>query len=136
MEIPHFETAKTFDYKPRPRLVFGNDSVERVGELAREYGARKVLLVTDPGIVKAGHLEKVRGILEQAGLATAVFQDVIENPTTRTVSECVSVAQREKNDFFIALGGGSSMDTAKGCNFILTNGGKVQDYWGVAKATK
>jgi alcohol dehydrogenase len=52
------------------------------------------------------------------------------------VQECLQVAQAAKIDSIIGLGGGSSMDTAKGCNFLLTNGGRIQDYWGVGKATK
>jgi len=52
------------------------------------------------------------------------------------VDDCVAVAKSAGVDLIIGLGGGSSMDTAKGCNFILTNGGRMQDYWGVGKATK
>ncbi|MEC7821265.1 MAG: iron-containing alcohol dehydrogenase, partial [Candidatus Neomarinimicrobiota bacterium] len=59
-----------------------------------------------------------------------------ENPTTEDVGRCVEVAREESIDILIGLGGGSSMDTAKGCNFILTNGGEMKDYWGSGKATK
>jgi len=69
-------------------------------------------------------------------LAFALFDKAVENPTTSCVDECLSIAKREKIDTFIALGGGSSMDTAKGCNFLLTNGGRMQDYWGIGKAAK
>ena len=61
---------------------------------------------------------------------------VIENPTTRCVENCVQAARAAGADILIGLGGGSSMDTAKGCNFLLTNGGQMRDYWGVGKATK
>lgn len=125
-----------FDYQPRTRLVYGVGSVERTGELAREFGARRVLLVTDLGIVAAGHADRVRGILEGAGLFTALFDQVRENPTTGCVDRCVSAAREAQADFIVGLGGGSSMDTAKGCNFILTNGGRMQDYWGSGKATQ
>ena len=135
-ELPQFSTLAAFDHQPRTRIVFGVDSVERVGELAGELALRKVLLVTDPGIVKAGHAERVAQTLSNAGLAVSVFADVEENPTTRCVAECVEAARKAGVEGFIALGGGSAMDTAKGCNFILTNGGRMQDYWGVAKATK
>src|SRR5207253_7359155 len=63
-----------------------------------------------------------------------VFDQVRENPTTRDVDRCLRVAQSAGIDTLVGLGGGSSMDTAKGCNFLLTNGGRVQDYWGVGKA--
>ncbi len=125
-----------FDHQPRTRLVFGNDSVERTGELCREYGATKVLVVTDPGLVKAGHAEHVIVSLNKAGIPFELYDRVRENPTTKDVDQCLAVARTEKIDFIIGLGGGSSMDTAKGCNFILTNGGVIKDYWGVAKAAK
>jgi alcohol dehydrogenase len=135
-ELPQFSTLAAFDHQPRTRIVFGVDAVERVGELAGELALRKVLLVTDPGIVKAGHAERVAQTLSNAGLAVSVFSDVEENPTTRCVAECMEAARKAGIEGFVALGGGSAMDTAKGCNFILTNGGRMQDYWGVAKATK
>ena len=125
-----------FDYEPRTRLVFGVNSVERVGELARELGAKKVLLVTDPGIVAAGHVERVERLLKSARLKVALFGKARENPTTRDVDECLAAAKSAGIDTIIGLGGGSSMDTAKGCNFLLTNGGRMQDYWGIGRATK
>ena len=135
-ELPQFSTLAAFDHQPRTRLVFGVDTIERIGELARELALRKVLLVTDGGIVKAGHAERAAQILSKAGLTVSVFGDVEENPTTRCVADCVDAARKGGIDGFVAIGGGSSMDTAKGCNFILTNGGRMQDYWGVGKATK
>ncbi len=125
-----------FDYQPRTRLIFGPDTIERVGELARDLGGRRALLVTDRGIVSAGHAGRAVGFLEAAGLQVEVYDAVRENPTTRDVAQCLEVARRAEIDILIGLGGGSSMDTAKGCNFILTNGGEMKDYWGVGKATK
>lgn len=126
--------AGLFDFVPRTRLVFGANTVERVGELAAELGGKRVLLVTDPGIVKAGHAARVQESLAKAGLHVSLFDRAKENPTTKCVDECVAVASAEKVDLLVGLGGGSSMDTAKGCNFIFTNGGRMQDYWGVGKA--
>jgi alcohol dehydrogenase len=133
--LPHWFEAP-FDFQLRTRLVFGVNSVERVGELARAVGARTVLLVTDRGIVAAGHASRVQKLLEKARLKLVVFSHVEENPTTRVVQECVAVARDGGIDTIVAVGGGSSMDAAKGCNFILTNGGRMQDYWGVGKAAK
>ncbi len=125
-----------FDHQPATRLVFGVDSVERVGGLARELGAKRILLVTDPGIVAAGHAGRVQRSLGGAGLEVTLFGQAQENPTTRDVDDCVAAARAARVDTIVGLGGGSSMDTAKGCNFLLTNGGRMQDYWGVGKATK
>lgn len=129
-------TLAAFDHHPRVRMVFGAGSSERTGEIAREYGAERVLLVTDPGIVAAGHAARIQRSLEAAGLAATVFDRADENPTTATVEHCVETAREAKVNFIVGLGGGSAMDTAKGCNFILTNGGKMQDYWGSGKARK
>ena len=125
-----------FDVEGRPRLVFGSGSSARAGELARSLGGRNALLVTDAGIVKAGHAGRVEQSLRAAGFTVTTFSDVHENPTTRDVDACLAVAREAKIDLIVGLGGGSSMDTAKGINFLLTNGGRMQDYWGVGKATK
>ena len=128
--------ATGFDHQPRTRLVFGTDTLERVGELARDLGGRHVLLVTDKGLAAAGHPSRAVSFLEAAGLHVTIYDEVRENPTTVDVDRCVEVARAAGIDLIVGLGGGSSMDTAKGCNFILTNGGRMEDYWGIGKATK
>jgi len=75
-------------------------------------------------------------ILEESGFVVRVFDQTTENPTTNEVDACVKVAQEFEPQLIIGFGGGSSMDTAKGCNFVYTNGGQMQDYWGIGKATK
>lgn len=124
------------EFTSRTRLVFGMGVIRQIGALLQELGAKKVLLVTDAGIVAAGHATRVQTYLQQAGLHFTVFDGARENPTTRCVEDCVALAKAAGIDALVGLGGGSSMDTAKGCNFILTNGGRMQDYWGVNKATK
>src|SRR5713226_4101399 len=123
-----------FDYYSRTRVIFGTNCVERVGDLAGELGAKRVLLVTDRGIVKAGHAARLHNLLEHGGITVTQFDQVEENPSTSCVEKCVAVARQSAIDTIIGLGGGSSMDTAKGCNFILTGGGRMQDYWGIGKA--
>ncbi|HVM48836.1 MAG TPA: iron-containing alcohol dehydrogenase [Candidatus Acidoferrum sp.] len=124
----------SFDYQPRTRIVFGIKCVERVGELAKGLPAQRVLLVTDRGIAAAGHAARVQRSLEAHGIAVSCFKDVEENPGTRCVEKCLAVARRGAVEAIVGLGGGSSMDTAKGCNFLLTNGGQMKDYWGLGKA--
>jgi len=125
-----------FDVTPRTRIVFGPGSLPRLGTLARELGGTRALLVTDPGIIAAGHADRAVGSLQDAGLEVAVFDAVRENPTTLDVDRCLDVARKAGVDLIVGLGGGSSMDTAKGANFLLTNGGAMRDYWGVGKATQ
>src|ERR1043165_5549589 len=88
-----------FDHQPRVRLIFGAGSAMRAGQLAREYGARRVLLVTDPGIVAAGHVSRLRGYLEAAGLDVSIFDQADQNPTAATVDRCLAIARSSKVDF-------------------------------------
>jgi alcohol dehydrogenase len=125
-----------FDYHPLTRVVFGHATLERVGELARELGGKRVLLVTDPGLEEAGHPQRALAALQSAGLETTVFDEVQENPTTKHVDAGLAVANEQKIDFLVAVGGGSAMDCAKGINFLYTNGGRMPDYWGAGKAAK
>src|SRR5438046_5784570 len=129
------DTLASFDYQPRTRIVFGLNGVACAGGLARALVPKLVLAVTHPRIVTAGHVDRVEHILQSCGLGVVVFAEVRENPTTRDVDKCLEVAKAAGIDTIVGLGGGSSMDTAKGCNFLLTNGGRVQDYWGVGKTS-
>src|SRR5207245_9967840 len=86
------DALHSFDYQPRTRIVFGLNSVERVGELARGLGAKVVLVVTDPGIVTAGHADRVEHILQSCGLGVLVFGERRENPTTRQLDKYRHVA--------------------------------------------
>jgi len=112
------------------RVVFGPGCLDRLGEFARDEGARHVLLVTDPGIVRAGHVERALRSLDGCGLKVAVFDGARENPTTEHVTAGLHVAKVAPMDLIIGLGGGSAMDCAKGINLLLTNGGEIADYWG------
>jgi alcohol dehydrogenase len=125
-----------FDYQPRTRVVFGAGSLERLGEIARSLGGHRLLVVSDPGIVAAGYAGRAVKMLETAGLETVLFDGVEENPTTRHVDAGLRFAAPHHIDLIVGLGGGSSMDCAKGVNFLLTNGGRIADYWGSGKASK
>ncbi|GIW93063.1 MAG: iron alcohol dehydrogenase [Pirellulaceae bacterium] len=125
-----------FDFHLRTRIVFGPGKLSMLGQLARQLGAQRVLVVSDPGIVAAGHTARGLQTLAEAGCTAELFDGARENPTTREVEAGVEVARAFRPDLLVGLGGGSSMDCAKGINFLYTNGGKMQDYWGIGKATK
>jgi len=135
MPIPDF-TPLAFDHQPRTRIVFGPGVLARLGSLARELGATCALIVTDRGIVAAGHARRATASLEEAGIRVLTDDSVRENPTTGDVDRCLAIARSAPIDLIVGIGGGSSMDTAKGANFLLTNGGAMRDYWGVGKATR
>lgn len=125
-----------FEFESRTRIVFGMDKVDALGELALQIGARRALVVSDPGIVAAGHTGRGIAALEGQGIECHLFDRVQENPTTDNVEDGRAFAKDTAPDIIIGLGGGSSMDCAKGINFLHTNGGHMQDYWGVGKASK
>lgn len=117
------------------RVVFGAGQSAALGELACELGAAKALVVSDPGIVSAGHTQRGLDALVSAGIETVLFDGVEENPTTDHVDAGLAVANAFQPDMIVGLGGGSSMDCAKGINFLYSCGGQIHDYWGVGKAT-
>ena len=125
-----------FDFFCPTRIVFGAGKLAELGALVAELGVQRVLVTTDPGIVAAGHAGRAEESLRQAGLEVALFDGVLENPDTNVVAAGLSVAQEFEPDCLAGLGGGSSMDAAKGINFVYTNGGQMRDYWGVGKATQ
>lgn len=123
-----------FDYHPTTRFVFGSGRLSELGQFARELGGHRILVVSDRGVIQAGHARRGIDVLREAGLTVHLFSGVQENPTTATVDAGVAEARDFSPDLIIGLGGGSSLDCAKGINFLLTNGGRMQDYWGVGKA--
>ena len=126
-----------FDFQLTTRVVFGEHALSKLGILSKELRACNVLMVTDPGVIEAGIVEKAIDFLKQESVSCTVFEGVEENPTTKHVANGVQFAiDVAQPDLIIGLGGGSAMDCAKGINFILTNGGQMEDYWGMGKAIK
>ena len=125
---------ENFDFQSRTRVVFGNGSLARLGELARELGFCHSLLVADRGLMSCGYVEEAKRLLTTSGVEVETFHDFEVNPDTRMVEAGRAFAAPLKIDSIIGLGGGSSLDCAKGINFLLTNGGRMQDFQGYGKA--
>lgn len=124
-----------FDFHCPTRIVFGAGRIKELGELVAGLGLKRAMVVSDPGIIQAGHTQRGVNHLLAAGLETLVFDGVQENPTTDNVEAGVAVAEDYRPDVIVAIGGGSSMDCAKGINFVHSCGPPMQRYWGVGKAT-
>jgi len=124
------------DYQPLGRVIVAPGSLSRLGEVVRGLNCSRALLVTDPGLEASGHPRRAERGLAEAGVSVFTFDGVKENPTEKEVLAGVSLAREYAIDCIVAVGGGSSMDCAKGINFLLTNGGKMADYKGHGKATK
>jgi alcohol dehydrogenase len=123
-----------FDFEPRTRIVFGRGAVQQVGHLASGLDFHRVLLVADRGVVKAGHVAAVTKSLEDERIDALPYHDFAENPDTAMIEAGRKFAEPLRVDSIVALGGGSSLDCAKGINFVLTNGGSMHDYRGYGKA--
>jgi alcohol dehydrogenase len=129
-----------FELALRTRLVCGRGALERLGSLARELapgsGATRVLLVTDPGLVASGHVQRAEGALRAAGCELARFDETREDPTSADVERCSELARGFRPQLFVGLGGGSAIDAAKGADFLLTNGGRMADYRGYGRTSR
>ncbi len=105
-----------------------------LGELACALQFQRTLLVADGGMIACGYVAEAVKLLQQSHLETFPFHDFSENPDTNMIEAGRAFAVAHRIDSIIGLGGGSSLDTAKGINFVLTNGGTMKDYWGHGKA--
>ncbi|MFM8620036.1 MAG: iron-containing alcohol dehydrogenase [Opitutaceae bacterium] len=127
---------EAFASRPAPRLIFGPGSLRELPGAVRNVGGTAVFVVSDPGIARAGHLDTALRLLGEAGLPAAAFADSRENPTESDAAACRDAARAHRVDCIVAIGGGSTLDTAKACNFLLTNGGVMHDYHGYGKAAR
>jgi alcohol dehydrogenase len=127
---------KSFDFQPRTRVIFGAGVINELGKLATELGFRRTLLVADRGLVASGHVDEALAPLRAVGVEVIRFHDFEANPDTRMIETGEAFVAGQQIDSIIGLGGGSSMDCAKGINFLLTNGGRMADYRGYGNAVK
>lgn len=122
------------DYDPRTRVLYGNGVLSVLPDCVEPLGKR-VLLVTDAGLAAAGHKDRVLDLL--GDFETTVYEDVHPNPSTTDVERCAAFARETFDgrgpEVVVGLGGGSSMDCAKGTLFLLAGGGRMKDYRGVGR---
>lgn len=113
------------------RIIFGQNSLNKLGGILDSFSNRKFLIVTDKGIISAGILNKITDITDMKGIEYHIFSEVEPNPKSITIKKGVDFATQNKIDFIIAVGGGSSIDTAKAIAVMLRNPGNILDYEGV-----
>jgi alcohol dehydrogenase len=123
-----------FDFHARTRVVFGRGTAAALGRLAAELDFRHTLLVADAGVLRAGLVAPAMRSLEAAGITVVPFHAFGQNPDSAMVEAGRAFAAPLGVDSVIGFGGGSSLDCAKGINFLLTNGGSMADYRGYGKA--
>ena len=116
-----------------PTIITGAGSAEKVGEQAKRLGATKVLIVTDPGILKIGYADQIAKNLNNTGITSTIFSDVTPDPTLQNVTDGLNQYIHESCDLIVSIGGGSAIDCGKGIAIKLTNDGEFADYMGVDK---
>jgi alcohol dehydrogenase len=119
-----------------PEIIFGRGSLNYAGQCALRLGAKKVFLVSDAGIEKAGWVEKLMDILRKEGISWVYYAGVNSNPRDFQVEQGAEIYRQNGADVIIAIGGGSSMDTAKGVAIIASNGGRIRDYEGANRVSR
>lgn len=127
MPLPEY-----FEFQSRTKVIFGEGTLNEVGKEAARLGATKAFIVTDEVIEKQGFVEKVKKSLEDAGIETAaVFNEVPQDSDIKICKKGENLARKLKTDIVIAIGGGSVLDTSKGINILLTEGGDLlEDHQG------
>ncbi|MEM4524816.1 MAG: alcohol dehydrogenase-like regulatory protein ErcA [Methanothermobacter sp.] len=116
-------------------LVFGEGARLLTPQYAINLGAEKILLVTDHGIEKAGHVDEIESLLTENGLEYVIYNDVTPNPRDYEVMEGARVFEAEECNFIIALGGGSPIDCAKGIGIVTSNKDNILKFEGVDQIT-
>lgn len=125
-------TADLFTFEAPARLTFGAGAVGKFPDLIAGFG-RRALVVSDPGIAKAGILDRVLGFLRDAHVSSDAFTSVEPNPSVETVEAAHALYRKSDAEFVVAVGGGSSMDVAKVVAVLAAHGGGVRDYEGIGK---
>jgi len=123
----------TFSYHIPTAIEFGWGALAKLPALARDLGGSRALVVGDPGVARAGLVERVAATLSAAGIPAASFTDVESDPAVQSVEAGTRLAKSENCDVVVGVGGGSALDTAKAIGLMLTNGGTIRDYVGINK---
>ena len=114
-----------------PEIIFGAEARTLVGRHAQMLGGKRVLLVTDPGVVAAGWAPEIQSLLEAEGLEVTRFEGVSPNPRHHEVMAGTERYLATRSDLLVAIGGGSVIDCAKGIGIVVSNGGSILSYEGV-----
>jgi len=112
------------------RIEFGEGVIKTAGKEAKAMGATKVMLVADKGVIGAGLTKDVETALQEEGISYIVYDKIVPNPRDIHCTEGYEMAKAAKVDCLVAVGGGSSMDTAKAIGTLLTHGKTIQDWCG------
>ena len=121
---------KDYTFKVPQDIVFGMGSLKRLPELLEKCGSKKMMIISDHGLEKLGVVEKIQKIVEDAGIETCTFLDILPNPTVDMVDAATKIYKESGATSIVALGGGSPMDVAKAVGVLARYGGSIVEYEG------
>ncbi len=113
-----------------PEIIYGCGALSGIGHCAERLGGEKIFLVTDPGIIKAGWVDKALQSLKRMRLDAVVYDNVVSNPRDYQIEQGVQLYQQKMCDVIVAVGGGSPIDAAKGIAVLATNYGSINEFYG------
>ncbi|MBS7656093.1 iron-containing alcohol dehydrogenase [Candidatus Bathyarchaeota archaeon] len=119
---------RTFSYVWGPQIEFGCNSIQKLKDIVESMNTKKVLLITDKGIINVGFHKMVKELLEDADAEYEIYDKVMPNPLDSIVEDGAALAKKVKPDLILGLGGGSVIDTAKGISLLTTNPGSIREY--------
>ena len=122
-------------FPPMPSILFGAGVIRRLGEQARALNIKKALLLADPVMKSLGRVDELQGILERSGIDSVVFTDIEPDPPVEEVEKAGQLYREQLCDGIIGVGGGSSMDAAKGVAVRVSQTGVLTEYEGAVGGT-
>jgi alcohol dehydrogenase class IV len=123
----------TFSFHSAGTVLFGPGATQQLGDIAIRNRFKRVLVVTDPVLLKAGLVEHVHAPLNEAGIAVEILSGGEPEPSLAAVAKCLGAAREFYPDAVLGLGGGSNMDLAKATALVTAHGGALRDYVGDEK---
>jgi len=131
-----WEKKGSYYFHVRGNVMAGNGVTDNVGEEVKKLAVQKVILVSDQGVMKSGVCEPIIKSLKKSGLHVEVFDKVHSDPSVRIMDEIAALVKKNGAEAIVGVGGGSSLDAAKGAAIVVTNGGSIKDYIGEKKFGK
>lgn len=128
--------VENFEFVLPTRIIYGAGCIQQLPDEIKKMKHKQPLIVTDKGLIEAGIVKRITDILEEAKIEYVIYDGIQPNPRDTTVMEAAEFAKKKNTDMLIAIGGGSSMDTAKAVGVILKEGGEIGDYEGLGIVTE
>jgi alcohol dehydrogenase len=133
MKLGRYEMINNFDFILPAKIRYGKGIVKVLGEELRLLKTKKVMIITDKGLVKAGLVNRITDLIQAEGLSFITYDEIEANPKDYNVELASEIARKQSIDTIVAFGGGSPIDAAKAVAVLTKQGGKVRDYQGKGK---